>query len=168
VSDQSGSGPTHVVRNADQLDTFIEALVAARLARPDALHSLAPPQPDTEPMQITAATLRARLDETARLWAAGDLTTPMMTTASRELRQRLTEVEDRIGQATKGTALDGILGAADVTERWQELSLDRRRAIVDTLMVVTVNRTRRGRPPGWRPGASYFDPRGVEITWRTQ
>ncbi len=167
VSDQAGSERTHVVRNADQLDAFIEAVVAARLARPDALHSLTPPQPDTAPMQLTAATLRARLDETARLWASGDLTTAMMTTASRELRQRLSEVEERIGQANRGTALDGILGAADVTDRWQELSLDRRRAVIDALITVTVHRTRRGRPPGWQPGESYFDPRGVEIEWRT-
>ncbi len=64
------------------------------------------------------------------------------------------------------SVLDGVTGpsARDV---WPNLDLSRRRATLDAVMVVTVHRTRRGRPRGWKPGDSYFDPRGVEITART-
>jgi hypothetical protein len=38
--------------------------------------------------------------------------------------------------------------------------------VLDALMIVTLKRSGRGRPAGWRPGHSYFRPDTVDIEWR--
>ena len=53
--------------------------------------------------------------------------------------------------------MDGIIEAEDVRGEWEKLSLERKRAIIDALMVVTIDRTKRGR--GWHP-------EHIGITWR--
>lgn len=159
-------GRVHVVRDAATLDALVERVAVERLAQPDAVVALLPRPVDTAPLHEEAAGLRARLDELAALWAAGTVTTSQMTTASAALRERLAEVEAEVGRAAQGTALDGLVGAPEVPAVWAALPLDRRRAVIDLLMVVTVHRGRRGRPPGWVPGEPYFDPRSIEITWK--
>jgi site-specific DNA recombinase len=57
-----------------------------------------------------------------------------------------------------------VADAADVAKAFDACDLSRRRAIVDLLMVVTLKRSRRGRPAGWEPGSSYFDPASIEFT----
>jgi site-specific DNA recombinase len=51
---------------------------------------------------------------------------------------------------------------------WEGLGLDQRRAVIAALMTIKVMPTRKGRPPGWRPGQSYFDsgPESIQIEWR--
>jgi hypothetical protein len=46
---------------------------------------------------------------------------------------------------------------------WAGLDLSRRRAIITTLVTVTILPARRGRRPGWQAGEAYFDPRTVRI-----
>lgn len=158
-----GRGQTHVVRDVEQLDDFVGQVVVARLQRPDVLEALVPPAPDTAPLHVEAAALRERLEEAARGWAAGVLTQAQLRAATVELRARIEAVETRIGEAARGTALDGLAGAPDVAEVWAALPLDRRRAVVDALAtVVVLPRERRGR----LPGGGYFDPDAVSIEWK--
>jgi hypothetical protein len=46
---------------------------------------------------------------------------------------------------------------------WAGLDLSRRRAIITTLVTVTILPARRGRRPGWQAGEAYFDPTSVRI-----
>ena len=80
-------------------------------------------------------------------------------------RQQVDALDQRLAASVTATALDGVAGphAADL---WAALDLSRKRAILDVVMKVAIHRGRRGRPPGWRAGESYFDPQSVEITWR--
>ena len=166
MADQCGEGRVHVVRDAEALDAFVEQVVIQRLQQPDAVVALLPRPVDTAPLHEEAAGLRARLNELAALWAVGTVTTAQMTTASAELRKRLAGVEAEVGRAAQGTALDGLVGVPDVALVWAALPLERRRAVIDLLMVVTVHRGRQGRPVGWRPGQPYFDAQGVTVAWR--
>ncbi|MDP8969806.1 MAG: recombinase family protein, partial [Actinomycetota bacterium] len=56
----------------------------------------------------------------------------------------------------------GIADAEDVRAGWEAASVSRRKAIVDTLMTVTLLPAPRGR----RPGGGYFDPNSVQIDWK--
>jgi hypothetical protein len=47
---------------------------------------------------------------------------------------------------------------------WASLDFDRRGAVIDTLVQVTILPARRGRRPGWRPGEPYFNPASVQVT----
>ncbi len=158
---------THVVRRCALLDDFVERVLVDRLSRPDAA-DLGRPETtvDTAALHVERLALQARLDELVDRFTAGQITGQQMERGSTTLRAQLDDLARRLATAAGTSAVAGVTGAgaADV---WPTLDLSRRRAILDTLMTVTVHRTRRGRPPGWQPGESYFDPRGVEIEWRT-
>jgi hypothetical protein len=156
----------HVVRACAALDDFVQSVVVERLSRPDAADlGRTSTTVDTSSLHVERIALQARLDELVDRFAAGHITGQQMERGSTTLRARLDDLDQLLAGAAGASRLDGVTGpgAADV---WPTLDLSRRRAILDTLMTVTVHRTRRGRLPGWRPGDSYFDPRGVEITWK--
>ncbi|TNH24067.1 recombinase family protein [Micromonospora orduensis] len=156
-----------VGRNAAEVDGYVSAIVVERLSRPD-LATLLPgdQQPDTASLQLDAAALRERLDGLASAYADGAIDVRQLREGSERLRARLAEVEDSLADAGRGDALAGLVGAANPAQAWEALDLHRRRAVVDTLMTVTIHRTRKGRPRGWTPGSSYFDPSTVEIAWK--
>ncbi len=161
VADRDGA--SHVVRGVERLDAFVVDVLVERLARPDALAASAPPPEDTTPLHTEAAALRARMDEAARGWAAGVLTQAQLLAATNELRTRLEQVEARVAQTRQGEALEGLAGAEDVCAAWEAMSLDRRRAVLDLLVTVTVlPREHAGR----LPGGAYFDPTAVRIEWK--
>ncbi len=157
----------HVVRRCEPLDDFVAAIVVERLCRPDAV-DLGRPEVtvDTSAVHTERLALQARLDELVDWFAEGEITGQQMERGSARLRAKLDDLDRQLAVVAGASALDGVAGpqAADV---WPTLDLSRRRAILDTILVVTVHRTRRGRPLGWRPGQSYFDPSGVELQWRT-
>jgi site-specific DNA recombinase len=156
-------GASHVVRGVESLDAFVVDVLVARLSRPDALAASARPREDTTPLHSEAAALRARLEEAARGWAAGALTQAQLLAATNELRARLERVEAQIGDAQQVSALEGLAGSGDVRAAWEDMSLDRRRAVLDLLATVTVlPRQHAGR----LPGGSYFDPDAVHIVWK--
>lgn len=157
-----------VSRNAAELDAFVGAVVVERLSRTDVVDLLsAAGRPDAGALQLDAGALRERLDGLAAAYADGAIDVRQLREGSERLRARLAEVEDQLATAGRGDALAGLLGAADVAASWEGLDLHRRRAVVDTLMAVTIHRTKKGRPQGWTPGSSYFDPSTVEIAWKS-
>jgi site-specific DNA recombinase len=156
----------HVVRRCRPLDAFIESVIVERLSRPDAADLGRPSASvDVSALQVQRLVLQARLDELVDRFAAGQITGQQLERGSATLRAQLADLDRQLADAAGTSALDGVVGPA-AAEVWATLDLSRRRAILDTLMTVTVRRTRRGRPPGWQPGQSYFDPRGIEIGWR--
>ena len=60
--------------------------------------------------------------------------------------------------ANKSRVFDGVIGAADPGAVWAGLSLDRRRALIDVLMTVTIAPVGRA--------ARGFDPASVRIDWK--
>ena len=56
--------------------------------------------------------------------------------------------------AHKTRVFDGVIGAADPGVVWDGLPLDRRRALIDVLLAMTIMPTRQG---------SVFDPASVRV-----
>lgn len=159
-------GTKHMTRVAEEVDEFVSAVVIERLSRPDARHLTARPGIDTAALHTNALALRAQLDELAAMYARRSITASQLETGSRDLRAQLDHVEAQLVDAARGSALVDLVGAVDLADRWSRLDLDRRRAVIDELMMVTLLPSRRGRRPGWQPGESYFDPQTVRIDWR--
>ena len=158
---------THVVRRCQPLDQFVESVLVERLSRPDAADIGPTPRAvDTSRLHIERLAVQARLNELVDHFAAGEITGQQMQRGTTTLRVRLEDLDRQLAAAAGKSALDGLTGP-EVTDVWPTLDLSRRRAILDVLATVTVHRTRRGRPPGWRSGETYFDPRGIKIAWRT-
>lgn len=129
-------------------DEWVTAHVVERLARPDAAELLVDQKrEDAAELRDQAAALRARQDELAALFAAGDITGSQLKTATAALAVQLDAIESRMFDANRTRVFDGLIGADDIAERFDALGLDRQRAVVAALMTVTINP---GQPPRGR------------------
>lgn len=163
----------HATRDARKLDAYVQDLAIERLSRDDAAELLLPPAPTEEPYEDLAAqanALRAKLDSIAADYAADLMTRKQMLDATALTRKRLEKLNARMAQRTSGSVLASLpLGTPEITEQWPGYHLDKQQAIIDALMTVTVNKGRRGRPAGFKPGSTdgYFDPDLIEIDWKS-
>jgi hypothetical protein len=165
----------HVTRAAPALDDYIERIIVARLQRPDAtdVFTVATDTDlDTTALHTEAAALGQRLTDLSAAFAEGAITLAQLRTRTGKLRERLTEIDDTLATAATVNPLVGLAGRPHIAEIWygttpdrsDGLDLGRRRAVLSTLLTVTVLPTSRGR----RPDGSYFDPTGIHIDWKTQ
>ncbi|MGC9536508.1 recombinase family protein [Streptomyces sp. UG1] len=162
----------HITRVAGPLDEHITNLVLVRLSRPDARAVLLPPPRAAEKREDLAATanaLRGKLEALAADYADDLITRQQMLDGTALTRKRLETVEARMEAQAQQSVLASLpLGTAKVVEEWPDYHLDKKRAIVDSLMTVTLLPARRGRPAGFQPGVSksYFNPDAVRIDWK--
>ncbi len=156
----------HIVRRCDQVDEFVTAVLVERLSRPDAVDLGRPSSTvDTTALHVERLAVQARLDELVDLHGAGVITGQQLARGTTTARAQIDDLDRQLAETVIATALDGVAGP-NAAEVWPTLDLSRQRAILDTIMTVTIQRGRRGRPPGWRPGTPYFDPRTVQINWK--
>jgi site-specific DNA recombinase len=150
----------HIDRGADAVDEFVEAVVIARLARPDAAELFARPDRSEEvgKLREEETALRTRLDGLGEAYALGEIDRRQLSAGTKRLRARLEEITDTLAAAVSTPAVGEIVTADDVRAAWEGLDLDRKRAVIDTLMTIKVH------PPG--RGARSFDESTVEIVWR--
>jgi len=149
-----------VIRRKEFLDDLVTELVVGRLSAPDAaeLFASSTDNPERAAAVAEADKLRVRLDEAADQYADGLIDGRMLERITARLRPQLTEAEARSRVVESAPLLDGLVGVPDVRAVWESLSLSRHRAVVDTLMSVTLDRTRQG--------ARTFDPESVRIEWK--
>ncbi|MGY1640059.1 recombinase family protein [Geodermatophilus sp. SYSU D00703] len=149
-----------VIRRKTDLDDLVTELVVGRLSATDAVTLLASTGDSPERVAAVAEAdqLRARLDEAADQYADGLIDGRMLERITARLRPQLAEAEARSRVVDSAPLLDGLVGAPDIRAVWEGLSLSRRRAVVDTLMTVTLMKTRQG--------ARTFDPESVRIAWK--
>jgi site-specific DNA recombinase len=159
----------HVARRGDHVDEYVSAIVVERLARPDAADLVTDnTRPDVPALRVEAVSLRSRLQTAAVEFADDDTVTPAQFRAiTTRLRTRLDAVEAKLADAGRVSVLGPFIGDAGedrdaamdrVRGVWDAMlaeGTDRCRAVVDTLMSVTLH------PPG--PGARKFDPATVCI-----
>jgi len=159
----------HVVRGQNDLDSYVEAVVAGRLRRDDAADLLRPPTSafDMQAAEARAVELRHRLNQLAAVFAEGDIDAEQLAAGTRSLNTDLDRVRADIDAAYSGTVLDGLGNSPDPGAAWLDAPLDRKRAVLDALIRVTVHKTRGGRPAGWSPGESYFNPATVTVEWKS-
>lgn len=158
----------HVTRGLWDLDAYVEGVVAERLRRPDARDLLRVPEAefDVRGAEGRAVELRKRLDQLAAMFAAGEVDAQQLAAGTKTLNADLDAIRDWISAAYAGTVFADVGDASDPAQAWLDAPLDRRRAILDALMTVTVNKSPSGRPAGWRAGDSYFRPETIRIEWK--
>lgn len=152
-------GP-HVNRLAGPVDEWIGWLVIERLSRSDARELLVDHhRPDVPALRDEATALRGRLDSLAMEFADGELTASQLRVATERLRVKIDEIEAQIADAGRVDLLGPLVTADDCGAAWEALSLARRRAVVDELMVIRLRSVGRG--------SRTFRPETVDISWRT-
>jgi site-specific DNA recombinase len=143
-----------ISRNVESVDRLITKLVTRRLAMPDA-KAIFVPVPD--PLLLAEAeTLRAKLDLVADQFAADEIDGEQLKRITAKLRPRQHEVEARLRPVVLDLA---DLATPDIAERWDQVPLERRRAVVDFLLDITLL-------PRGKDAPRRFDPNSVKVEWK--
>lgn len=154
----------HLTRIAVEVDNLVGEFVVERLSRPDAIDLLREDSgEDPADAMARAAELRVRLNDLAELYAANSIDAGQLATASGLMRRQVADLDAKVAKVTRASALAGLAGEPDVAARWAALDIDRKRAVINRLFTVELWAANKGRPPGWKPGESYFDPTTVKI-----
>ncbi|HEV3058988.1 MAG TPA: recombinase family protein [Vicinamibacterales bacterium] len=147
----------HLARFTDPIDDLVAKYVLHRLAAPEAADLLVDDErPDVEALRATAAALRVRLDALAAEFAEDDeADVREFRTATKRIRERLAEVEAKMAHPQRSRVLVDLVVAEDPKPVWKAMTLDRQRAVVTELAIVTLLPGRAGRVP--------FEERTVQI-----
>jgi site-specific DNA recombinase len=153
----------HVARQAVPVEVFIERMVIARLSRPDAAELMAAPDSgvDVAGLRAEAAAIRRNLEEMAVDRVLNRITGAQMIAATEEGNNRLAGIGDELAEAARESVLAPLIAAENAAEVWESLDLSRKRAVIKTLMSVTLLSPGKG-------ARRAFDPATVRITWHQQ
>jgi site-specific DNA recombinase len=164
----------HVVRDANALDNLVEELIVRRLERPDAVDLLQRPADAVDVAALRAESLAVQrslemLDDDLDM---NRITRARWLRRNERMNARLKEIEREIVAASAVDPLVDIVGVDDVRALWfgtradrsDGLDLGRRRAILDTLVKVTVLPSSKGQ----KEGGEYFDPESVDVYWKRE
>jgi len=149
----------------------VTEVIPQRLSRPDAVELFAPVDEYAArgaELATEQCRLRGKLDGLVRLHNADAIDDRQLSEGSKDLRERLAAVERQAAALAPRSTLAGIAGRPDVQDVWDSMSLEQHRAIIRSLMTVTIRQAVKpngGRPKGWQPGQPYFDRNRVQITW---
>jgi hypothetical protein len=151
----------HVARQAGPVEDYIEKLVLGRLSREDAADLVAVPEggPDVGALREESAAIRANLEEMAADRALGLITRAQMLAATERASLRLGEIEAEVEHAARENVLAPLVAAENAAAAWADMDLSLQRAVIKTLMTITLLSPGKG-------ARRAFDPATVQVTWR--
>jgi site-specific DNA recombinase len=151
----------HVARQAAPVESFITKLLIARLSRPDAADLVAVPEdaPDVGALREEAAAIRRILEELAADRAVGVISRAQMIAGTERANARLASIAAELEDAARENVLAPLVAAGNAVAAWDDLDLSRKRAVIGTLMTITLQSPGRG-------ARGAFDPATVQVTWR--
>jgi DNA invertase Pin-like site-specific DNA recombinase len=152
----------HVARRAEKIDELVEGVIVARLALADAaeMFARADDKDRANSLRTEEGALRARLDGLAEAFAVGDIDRQALRAGTRRVNARLEVVSAELTTLASVPDIAPLLSAEDVEAEWVNLDVDRRRAVIETLIDVTIH-------PAGR-GARSFDAETIKIEWKGQ
>lgn len=148
-----------VGRSEPAVDELVREVVIGRLAMPDALGWLLGDDEEASRQSARVVDLKRRLAETADAFADGAITVEQLRRITARLQPDLDEAEQRHSESVVSLDLDALrpLAGPQARDRWDEMTVAQRRAVLQTIGIrVVIERTRPG--PGFRPES-------VRIEW---
>jgi site-specific DNA recombinase len=151
----------HVGRRAEEIDNFVESVIIARLSRTDAAELFAREDKSDQvaALRKDETGIRSRLDGLAEAFASGEIDRMQLRKGTERLRAKLEQVTDDLAATVSAPAVAELVAVGDVEAAWGALDLDRKRAVIDTLMAIKVHPVGRG--------GRRFNPSTVEIRWKS-
>ena len=141
------------------MDKRVRAAVVERMSRPDAdVVLLPPPRPgvDAGALRAEAKRLTAKAKRLTAMFTDDEITEAQYASGTKDIRARLEKIAAQLTASSKPDPLPEWRTGKPADEVWDRMSLPRRRAVVKTLMTVTIL-------PVQRKG-SAFDPDSLDIT----
>ena len=146
-----GSGQTDV-------DALVEGIVVGRLQMPDAAQLFATGDPAAlQEARDTIKAIDARLANTADMFATGDIDAVQLTRITERLRADRAQAAAAV-EAALPAAVPAELMSGQAAEAWAALSMDSKRAVLASLVTVTIL------PSG---SGKAFDPDTVQVVWKS-
>lgn len=158
----------HMTRQADRADELVTEVVLERLRQPDA-HRLLERQdaPDLARLRTEYAEARARRDTLPGLYAEGVLDAEGLRRATRTLDAKLGDLVARMGNGGMRSRIGDLVEADDPAEVWASLALERRRAVVEALLAITMVSPGIGaKSPRDYAAALEHTARSVRLDWK--
>jgi site-specific DNA recombinase len=129
----------HFTREASWCDWRVSERVIARLSRANARDLLIDDdREDLAALRTEESAVRLRLDQLAEAFADGNISGAQLKAGSERLRERLTDVQARMVHVDRAPILVDLVTAGDVRKAWHSIGLDRQRAVIDLLYIVTL------------------------------
>jgi len=148
-----------MVRDKRALDSYVTAVICARLARSDAVDLLRPPSEPLPDYEVEAERLRQRLAEAADDYAEDAITRDQLRSITGRLRPRIKSLEAMTPPpAPSLAALASVVESGGVEQAWDALDLKQQKELIALLMTITLLPTTRG---------SGFNPEHVRIEWKS-
>jgi site-specific DNA recombinase len=167
----------HVVRRGEPLDEYVEHLVFGYLSEPETRQRLAVmlhggERVDVDGLHTRRATLQARKDDLAAMFAAGDIDASQLRRGTNDLQTQLAGVDQVLGELSRRSPVADLLAAGNkLRKHWDQLSPDMKGKAVQEICTVTVQPTPRGTrwftsPDG--PTREEWDRFGdyIDIDWK--
>jgi len=131
------------------------------MSREDAADLVAIPDSgvDVAALREEATAIRTNLEEMGADRAMGLISRAQLLAATARGSSRLEQIGDLLADAARENVLTDLVAAANVTAAWEAMDSSRQRAVIQTLMDITL------RSPG-RGARSDLDPETVTIHWR--
>lgn len=152
-------GP-HTSRRREPVDALVRDVVAGRIDAGDVQRLLAANADDAgegEQLLARQTQVRAELDDLADAVVSGALTVKQAATISAGLQEQLTALDVDLAAHDSTGVLSTLSGVTSGADWFASASLEDQRAVVDTFVTVTIDKTRSG------PG---FDPRSIRFGWK--
>jgi site-specific DNA recombinase len=115
--------------------------------------------PDVGALREEAAAIRRNLEEMAADRALGLIDRAQMLAATGRANVRLAEISTDLDGAARENVLAPLVAAENAAAAWQDLDLSHKRAVIKTLMAITLHSPGKG-------ARRAFDPDTVKVDWR--
>ena len=152
----------HFSRMAEPVEDYVRMMVLFQVGMEDSTMLVQHQREDLRALQIEAKGYRERMRKLAVDWVDLGMTPAQFRASNDRLVELLAVAEARLAEAGKTDVLAPLLAANDDAERafvWdKELTPERRRGVINTLMTVRLL------PPG--RGVRTFRPQSVDIEWK--
>ncbi|NKU21704.1 recombinase family protein [Rhodococcus hoagii] len=148
----------HVARNQKKTDLLVESEIIARLEDPALTGAFIAGSDDATAAFEEARTLRLRLDGFTAQAALGGLTPARLGQIEAQLMPMIEEAEARASAAMELPLVGETVGP-DAGVKWKGYSVEQRRALVRSLVTITIQ-------PTGRATARKFDPDLIDVDWK--
>ena len=137
-------------RTAPNIDAMVEDAMRKRLARKDAVQWTRT-RVNVGPLVAQVSALRGRLSKAEQDYSEGIITGQQLNVATARIMTQIAEVQTRIAEVSDDVALpDG--------DSWDDLTLDRKRMLIRSLLTVTVH--------GTKDQPEDCGPYGLRMEWK--
>ena len=154
----------HFMRRGVPLDEFVERVVIARLARPDAADLLVDrDRPDVDALRAERGRLETAIRQAGDDEMDGLIDRAERVRLTRRANGRIAEIDEKLRAGADVSALAEVVGHDDVAARWHARPLGKRRAVLEALATVVVYSVGQGNRRNMSDEAMA---RTVDIVWR--